>query len=591
MKQIIAIIWAIWMFGPLTVQALEKDAYEDDNTEETARTISYLQQPVDVFQVEEQHTIHDENDQDWFRFYVWKNHFDEKGFDIYIKNVSDKAAVFTFSSSDGGYQSSRQSYVFSDFKPQESGYYTLKVSADRPVSYTIVIGAADGGGWVRLAGEVTDAANGQLISEGLTLTDIISGNRSPILTEGGKYITLIQAGEHQILASAPGYEDKAVIVNVSQVDRISGIYYQDIQLSASNRTPVASFSYRISETIIGYRVSLDASASSDEDGSIVSYLWETSSGQSSSGERASISFSSAGQYQISLTVVDNQGAENRLTQTIIVGEQAGENNDSSENETLVDEAVLSELQQTQAITSGVLDLSLNQNGNLQVAFGQQLFVFRPQQLQENSSNPAGITLDSNGRVIFSTDNYVLSTTAVLAAAEAMEQLLSAASLQMLENDNYGGLAVLPVSQTLNGQGVSWFSLRPAFASLQSELASETLVTVANGSTGSFFAQVFALEGQFYQQIVYPHPASWEALQQLLQAEPGSSAILGIDGTIQVTMADGSRQNFICDYRVSNLGDNADTARLQAVADQNGDGVADYEIHYADGKTQVLYLVP
>ncbi|GAB6041775.1 hypothetical protein JCM17961_24500 [Endothiovibrio diazotrophicus] len=66
-------------------------------------------------------------------------------------------------------------------------------------------------------------------------------------------------------------------------------------------------------------VSLDGSASSDEDGSIASYAWHSSDGQDASGASAELVFQSGGEYTITLTVTDNDGATDSASQTITVG--------------------------------------------------------------------------------------------------------------------------------------------------------------------------------------------------------------------------------------------------------------------------------
>ncbi|MCP4699449.1 MAG: PKD domain-containing protein [Gammaproteobacteria bacterium] len=54
-------------------------------------------------------------------------------------------------------------------------------------------------------------------------------------------------------------------------------------------------------------VNLDGSASNDSDGSIVSYAWSSSNGQTASGKTASLTFNNSGNYTVTLTVTDDQG--------------------------------------------------------------------------------------------------------------------------------------------------------------------------------------------------------------------------------------------------------------------------------------------
>ncbi len=71
--------------------------------------------------------------------------------------------------------------------------------------------------------------------------------------------------------------------------------------------PVAKFSVTPQSGVAPLKVTLDGSASTDADGSIISYQWTASDGQTAIGKQASLTFSKAGDYKISLTVKDNDG--------------------------------------------------------------------------------------------------------------------------------------------------------------------------------------------------------------------------------------------------------------------------------------------
>src|SRR6266850_5052518 len=85
-------------------------------------------------------------------------------------------------------------------------------------------------------------------------------------------------------------------------------YYAQAQ--TSNLPPRASFTATPSSGITPLIVRLDASASSDPDGLIVSYSWVSSDGQTIAGTTPSTSmtFRTPGAYTITLTVADNGGA-------------------------------------------------------------------------------------------------------------------------------------------------------------------------------------------------------------------------------------------------------------------------------------------
>jgi PKD repeat protein len=66
-------------------------------------------------------------------------------------------------------------------------------------------------------------------------------------------------------------------------------------------------------------VQFDASASSDPDGSIVSYTWNYGDGSTDIGVMKWHPFSASGTYMVTLTVTDDDGATNSITQAIQVG--------------------------------------------------------------------------------------------------------------------------------------------------------------------------------------------------------------------------------------------------------------------------------
>lgn len=79
---------------------------------------------------------------------------------------------------------------------------------------------------------------------------------------------------------------------------LQGVTITDAQ--ATNKAPIASFTYSIS----GTTVNLDASGSSDPDGSITSYQWDLGNGTKASGMTAVAEYP-PGTYPVTLTVQDN----------------------------------------------------------------------------------------------------------------------------------------------------------------------------------------------------------------------------------------------------------------------------------------------
>jgi outer membrane protein assembly factor BamB len=85
-----------------------------------------------------------------------------------------------------------------------------------------------------------------------------------------------------------------------------------------NQLPVGSFIYNPPNPIIGEDITFDASASYDLDGEIITYQWDFGDGATPEGIIVNHSFPSIGFYTVTLTVTDNEGATNRVTETVKV---------------------------------------------------------------------------------------------------------------------------------------------------------------------------------------------------------------------------------------------------------------------------------
>ncbi|MDX1744751.1 MAG: PKD domain-containing protein, partial [Halobacteriales archaeon] len=97
---------------------------------------------------------------------------------------------------------------------------------------------------------------------------------------------------------------------------------QPVALQQANEPPVADFEYSPAEPEPGQPVVLNASASHDPDGEIVEYRWDLDDDgevELEAGPNARVAFPRAGQYPVTLTVVDNDGQTASTTQTITVG--------------------------------------------------------------------------------------------------------------------------------------------------------------------------------------------------------------------------------------------------------------------------------
>lgn len=95
-----------------------------------------------------------------------------------------------------------------------------------------------------------------------------------------------------------------------------------------NAPPSAAFNYSPTNPNPGQRVTLNASASSDPDGTIAKYKWDIDNDGTAerSGKTVEISYDTNGRKQVTLTVVDDVGQTDTATSEIVVGDEGGETN-------------------------------------------------------------------------------------------------------------------------------------------------------------------------------------------------------------------------------------------------------------------------
>jgi glucose/arabinose dehydrogenase len=86
----------------------------------------------------------------------------------------------------------------------------------------------------------------------------------------------------------------------------------------SGRPPVALFTAAPNPAAIGATVALDASASTDPDGQITSYVWNFGDLTSGSSRITSHVYTAAGTYNVSLTVTDNESFTSTAYRDIVV---------------------------------------------------------------------------------------------------------------------------------------------------------------------------------------------------------------------------------------------------------------------------------
>jgi PKD repeat protein len=82
----------------------------------------------------------------------------------------------------------------------------------------------------------------------------------------------------------------------------------------ANQAPTASFT----ATASPLQVALNASASTDPDGTIASYAWDFGDGTTGTGVTTTKTYAAEGTYTVTLTVTDDQGAIGTTTQQVVV---------------------------------------------------------------------------------------------------------------------------------------------------------------------------------------------------------------------------------------------------------------------------------
>jgi len=95
-----------------------------------------------------------------------------------------------------------------------------------------------------------------------------------------------------------------------------------VQVGTSNLPPMASFTFSPPTPRVGEWVQFNASASTDPDGSIVSYSWSFGDGKSGTDVVAWNQFATAGTYTVTLAVRDDDGSTHSTSKTVIVGTTA-----------------------------------------------------------------------------------------------------------------------------------------------------------------------------------------------------------------------------------------------------------------------------
>jgi len=108
----------------------------------------------------------------------------------------------------------------------------------------------------------------------------------------------------------------AVTLSVTDNEGATGSSTQTVEVVSQpvNVPPTASFTFNCSDLACNF----NGSASSDSDGTIVSYHWDFGDNTSGSGVSTSHTYAAQGNYNVTLTVTDELGASGSLTRLVSV---------------------------------------------------------------------------------------------------------------------------------------------------------------------------------------------------------------------------------------------------------------------------------
>lgn len=107
-----------------------------------------------------------------------------------------------------------------------------------------------------------------------------------------------------------------VTLTVTDNDSATNAVTQNVTVTAApaNSPPTAAFTAACTDLACSF----DGASSADPDGTVASYAWSSSDGGSGTAATFGHTFASAGTYQVTLTVTDNDSATNAVTQDVTV---------------------------------------------------------------------------------------------------------------------------------------------------------------------------------------------------------------------------------------------------------------------------------
>lgn len=179
----------------------------------------------------------------------------------------------------------------------------VSATANQAPTATFTVSPSSGlpGTWFTVNAAASSDPDGSIVSYSWTFGDGTTGSG---VTAYNNYAT---AGVY------------TVQLTVTDNNGATDTYSQPLSVTAApNQSPNASFTVSPSSGQPGTWLTFSGSASSDPDGSIVSYIWNFGDGNSDSGITAYNNYAAAGVYTVRLTVTDNNGATDTSTQSVSI---------------------------------------------------------------------------------------------------------------------------------------------------------------------------------------------------------------------------------------------------------------------------------
>jgi len=134
-----------------------------------------------------------------------------------------------------------------------------------------------------------------------------------------------QRREQATIQASPGstavhtFERKGTYrVLLKVVDRDGRTARDEVAIRVINRIPHAEFHLSAFGAPRDFPVTFDASKSYDPDGEIAEYRWDFGDGTVAMGMRVDHVFPERTTYLVTLTIIDDEGAENKTVRAVIV---------------------------------------------------------------------------------------------------------------------------------------------------------------------------------------------------------------------------------------------------------------------------------